>query len=351
MIVLSLEKIPMPARKNNRSRRVLKVAARKIRPYLQIIRVDHWFKNVFMLFGVLLAYFILPVGFSPGILLRLAFAFAATCLIASSNYVLNEILDAPTDRHHPVKKNRPVAVKKVRIRAAYVQWICLSAAGIGMAFTINRGFGFSGMIFWILGLLYNMPPFRTKEIPYLDVLSEALNNPVRLLLGWFTLIPNKIPPVSLLIAYWMLGSFLMALKRFAEYREIGDRKTASLYRASFAHYNADRLMLSSFFYAVIGSLFTSVFIVKYHLELIFFLPAFALYLTYYFKLALQKSSPVQNPERLFQERNFVLYTLACILLFVVMLLVHIPSLYNVFQFNESSVPPLWTVRFNAPPAS
>ncbi len=36
-----------------------------------------------------------------------------------------------------------------------------------------------------MGVLYNVKPFRTKDIAYLDVLSESINNAIRLLLGWF----------------------------------------------------------------------------------------------------------------------------------------------------------------------
>ena len=78
-----------------------------------------------------------------------------------------------------------------------------------------------------MGLAYNLPPIRTKELPYLDVLSESVNNPLRLFLGWFALIGDKFPPLSLTLAYWMVGAFFMATKRFAEYRHIDDPDTAA----------------------------------------------------------------------------------------------------------------------------
>ena len=37
----------------------------------------------------------------------------------------------------------------------------------------------------------------------------------------------EMPPFSLLISFWMIGAFLMAAKRFAEYRFIGNSATAS----------------------------------------------------------------------------------------------------------------------------
>ena len=80
-------------------------------PYLRLLRADHWFKNAFMLLGVVLALSVRPdvAGAGAGAVATLLAAFAATCIIASSNYVLNEFLDAPSDRLHPVKRHRPAA--------------------------------------------------------------------------------------------------------------------------------------------------------------------------------------------------------------------------------------------------
>ncbi len=123
-----------------------------------------------------------------------------------------------------------------------------------------------------MGLFYNVPPIRTKEIPYLDVLTESINNPLRLFLGWFVLLPHKIPPLSLTIAYWMAGAFFMGTKRFAEYRTIGDKETAVKYRSSFGYYDENRLLISIFYYAIACAFFLGIFIVRYHLELIFSVP-------------------------------------------------------------------------------
>jgi hypothetical protein len=45
-----------------------------------------------------------------------------------------------------------------------------------------------------------------------------------------------LPPASALLAYWMGGALLMAIKRYSEYRGIGDPARAALYRRSFARY-------------------------------------------------------------------------------------------------------------------
>jgi decaprenyl-phosphate phosphoribosyltransferase len=67
-------------------------------PYVQIARIDHWFKNSFMLLGVLLAAFYEPAVVAWQSIALLTTAVLATCLVASSNYVLNELLDGPRGR-------------------------------------------------------------------------------------------------------------------------------------------------------------------------------------------------------------------------------------------------------------
>lgn len=312
-------------------------------PYVQIARVDHWFKNTFMLLGVFLALFYEPTLFTWASVLRLSLAVLATCIIASSNYVLNELLDAPYDRFHPVKRYRPVPSGLVQPSFAVIEWLLLGATGLTMAYVLNPYFAASGLALWGMGVAYNVPPVRTKELPYLDVLSESVNNPLRLFLGWFALVADKLPPLSLTLAYWMVGAFFMATKRFAEYRHIGDPEVAEQYRKSFGYYTEDRLLVSMFFYATMCTLFVGVFIVRYHVELILFVPAAAGFFAYYLNLGLKDDSPVQNPEKLYKEWGFLVYMILSIVLFVLLMFTNIPALYNLFNIGPSPIAPLWTL--------
>ena len=314
-----------------------------IRPYVQIARIDHWFKNAFMLLGVLLAFFYRPELLRLESAVLLVIAFFVTCIVASSNYVLNEYLDAPYDRLHPTKRFRPAARGEVAGWLALTEWGVLGLLGIVAAFALNPSFGVAALWLWIMGCLYNIPPIRTKELPYVDVISESVNNPIRLFLGWFALVPNHLPPLSLAIAYWMAGAFFMAAKRFAEYRSIGDPERAANYRRSFRWYDANRLLVSIIFYLVACGLFSGIFLVRYRLELILCAPFVAGFFAYYMKLALQPDSPVQAPEKLYKDRGFVLYALAATVLFVALMFTEIPVLYTLFNVDAASFEPLWHV--------
>jgi 4-hydroxybenzoate polyprenyltransferase len=309
----------------------------KIWLYIQIARVDHWFKNVFMVLGVILAYFMQPELLTWSSIPTLGMALFATCMVASSNYVLNELLDGPTDRMHPEKRHRPVPSGLIRPWIAYVEWLALGMLGILIGAQVNVPFAASAAFLWIMGVLYNVPPIRTKEWPYLDVLSESINNPIRLMLGWFALNPSHFPPASLLLAYWMLGAFFMAVKRYAEYRHIGDPRMAAAYRGSFAFYTEERLLLSVVFYVAACAFFGGIFLVRYHMELILFVPLAAGVITFYLKLGLRPNSPVQHPERLYRETAFMLYLAAGTVIFVLLMFTHIPQLHDLFKSEEATL--------------
>lgn len=295
-----------------------------------------------MVLGVVVAYFARPEVLAWSSVPTLCLGLFATCMVASSNYVLNEILDGPSDRLHPEKRHRPVPSGLVLSWVGYVEWLALGVLGIFAAWHVNVPFAASAVFLWIMGVLYNVPPIRTKEWAYLDVLSESINNPIRLLLGWFALIADIIPPLALLLAYWMGGAFFMAAKRFAEYRHLGDPQTAAAYRRSFSYYTEDRLLLSLFFYATACTFFSGIFIVRYHLELIFLVPLAAGVLTYYLKIGLRQNSPVQHPQHLYRETHFMIYLLGILAVFMMLMFTKIPKLYDWFNV-EPSTAILWRI--------
>lgn len=312
------------------------------RDYLWIARPDHWFKNVFMVAGALLAWFCHAEALGYAEVLRLAVAVLAACLIASSNYVLNELLDAATDVHHPAKRARPVASGRVRRSAAIAVWLALAVLGLAVAAGINTPFLYAAIFLLVMGVLYNVPPIRTKDWPYVDVLSESVNNPVRLLLGWFAVSGHSMPPMSLVIAFWAIGAFFMATKRLAELRWLADPAVAATYRASFRYYSEEKLLLSMFFYTTTFALFLGVFIIRYHLELILIFPLVAGFICYYVRVALKKDSVAQSPELLYREKGLMLYLIVCVGAFFVLMFTDIPVLYTWFNVPASSVPALWT---------
>jgi len=299
-------------------------------PYIRIARIDHWFKNVFVLPGVLLALYESPHLLSIASFGKLLFALLCVGLVASSNYVINEILDADRDKLHPVKRNRPVPSGQVNIRLGVLEWIALAVVGLGLSAFLGMWFFATMAGLWIMGCAYNIPPVRLKDKPYADVLSESVNNPLRLLAGWFAVGMTVLPPISLVVAYWFIGAFLMTVKRLAEYRRIGDAELAAEYRSSFRYYNEERLLLCTVYYAVVFGLFFGIFIMRYRLELLLAIPLVAGFIGLYIKLGFKNDSPAQYPEKLYKERPFMLFTGLCFLVIAAMFFIDLPWLHDVF---------------------
>src|SRR4051812_39634654 len=108
--------------------------------HFRIARVDHWPKNVFVLPGIIIAAAIDPEHLQSYAILKVLVALVSVCLIASSNYTINELVDADSDRFHPVKRMRPVPSGKINIALAYAQWLALMLLGIAAAFYISGRF-------------------------------------------------------------------------------------------------------------------------------------------------------------------------------------------------------------------
>jgi len=313
--------------------------SQRLKAHLAIARLDHSIKNLFVLPGIIVPLSIYPKLLNTHLIVTLVWAFVAITLVACSNYVINEVLDAPFDRLHPTKKNRPAARGLVNIPIAYAQWILMMLAGVAIGWKISRAFAITALVLWLMGCVYNIKPLRTKDVPYLDVLTESVNNPLRMLLGWYAVAAWLVPPLSLLMCYWMIGCYFMALKRFSELREIGDRGVAGAYRASFKRYTPESLLVSVVFYASTAMLFFGAFVIRYRIELLLGFPLVALVMAIYFKLAFKQNSAVQNPEKLYREPGLMLWFAATVVVMVVLLFVRLPWLEGAFMPTVQMVQP------------
>ena len=303
--------------------------AQRMAAHLAILRLDHSVKQVFVLPGIVIAANIGRAPIDASFAARIVLGIAAATAVASSNYVLNELLDAPFDRLHPTKCNRPAASGIVHYPAAYLQWIVLALTGFLLAYAVSKALLISVLALWIMGCVYNIRPLRTKDIPYLDVLSESINNPLRFCIGWYAVTSDVLPPVSLLIAYWMLGCYFMALKRFSEYRQIGCDAAAG-YRRSFVFYTEKSLLNSVSFYAATAMLFFGAFIMRYRIELVLAFPVIAILMAVYFDLAFEEDSAVQNPEKLLWEPRLMILVSVCMVTLIVLSSVDLPWMQQLF---------------------
>ena len=302
-----------------------------IRGHLEICRFDHWIKNVFVLPGLLIALSVYPEAFNAQLIANVLIGFLAVGLIASSNYVINEILDAPFDALHPTKRHRPTPAGRVNIPIGYVQWIFLMILGLLLGLMVSKALFWVLLWLWVMGCIYNIQPLRAKDVPYIDVLVESINNPIRLLVGWYIVSPPFQIPVSLLISYWMIGAYLMAIKRFAEMKDISKNISAKQYRKSFGYYTEQNLLVSIMFYASASMLFFGAFIMRYRLELIIAFPLIAFIMAMYLNLAFKEDGSAQAPEKLWRETPLMAASFACLVLMVFLMNYSLPVFAEFFQ--------------------
>jgi len=296
-----------------------------MKKYIKIARPDHWVKNAFILPGIVIAYLLTDFNLTVSqFIVKFICGFFATCFIASANYVINEWLDAEFDQFHPTKKFRPVVSENMKFSLVMVEYVVCIIIGVVLSLFVNIPFLVVELVLLFMGVVYNVKPVRTKDVVYLDVISESVNNMLRLLLGWFILTDALLPPSSILIGYWFAGAFLMATKRFAEYRMIGDPSQAGLYRKSFKYYTEVKLLVSSFFYAMCATFFIGVFMIKYRMQYIFAMPFIFGLFCFYLAIAFKPDSAAQKPEKLYKEKSLLLYLLVLIIILLALSFVNIP---------------------------
>src|SRR5437660_1103732 len=75
-----------------------------LRPLLVGMRPRQWLKNGFVLAALVFAG---QLGNEADII-RVAWVFVVFCLASACGYLINDVLDAASDREHPLKKMRPI---------------------------------------------------------------------------------------------------------------------------------------------------------------------------------------------------------------------------------------------------
>jgi decaprenyl-phosphate phosphoribosyltransferase len=118
----------------------------------------------------------------------------------------------------------------------------------------------------------------------------------------------------------------MGVKRYSEFRFLGDKTIAGQYRRSFCFYTEESLLISSFFYALCSTFYLGVFLIKYRIELLFSLPFVAFLFTWYLHIGMKPDSAAQHPEHLYAERGFVIYVFFVVTVMTVLMFFDIPIL-------------------------
>jgi 4-hydroxybenzoate polyprenyltransferase len=289
--------------------------------YLASLRLDRWPRSTAIIVGSAAVFLVHPdwlrSALSPFLPLKIILAFILTWMVSTANYIINEITDAPFDAHHPGKKHRPLVGNQISVPLLLAGAALLAVGALGIAYRVFRlPFVFSLGALLLAGILYNVPPLRCKDIPYLDSTLESANNPIRFLIGWFVMAAG-LPPLSLLVAWWAFGNFLMVGKRVAE-KKFLTAAESSAYRMSLSRYSIGGLV---FFMSVNALLFLALFVL-FSLQMnlktfLLALPFILVYLGFFMYKSVQDRDAAEEPEKMLKNPYFALYTLFLLVVFII----------------------------------
>lgn len=223
--------------------------------WIRLLRVKDWYKNVTVLLGFILALYYTNTNITLNFFMSISLALFFTCILSSSNYILNAINDKEYDKKHPIKKNRPLPKNIIKTHHAMIAMIMLLMLSMFLSLLLgNMLVSISLFGLFIASILYNTPPIRLKDKPYADVISESINNPIRFLIGWF-IVTNIVPTILLLMLVWVLGGYLMTKKRLNEL--IDSKEMLCAYRKVFNYYTKKKLGAAMAVYIILSFLFSS----------------------------------------------------------------------------------------------
>jgi len=175
---------------------------------LKAMRPRQWVKNVFVFAALVFDRKLLDLD---AFLITLG-AFFLFCLLASSVYLINDILDRESDLNHPVKKNRPIASGKLPIPIALSVAIVLVLVSLVGAFILSKGFFAISAAYFVLNLFYTK---WLKHYPIIDVMVIAACFMLRVAAGVSVIQVQQFSP-WLYVVTTLLALYLGFGKRRAE---------------------------------------------------------------------------------------------------------------------------------------
>ena len=147
-----------------------------MRSILATLRPQQWVKNFVLLAGLIFSQNL----DKPDFILKSLAAFALFCLLSSSVYIFNDIMDVESDRKHPLKSARPIAGGRIKVSTGVFLFVVLAIASFGLSLWLNPLFALTALGYFVLNLLYSV---YLKNVVIIDVMCIALSFVIRAVAG------------------------------------------------------------------------------------------------------------------------------------------------------------------------
>lgn len=206
---------------------IFKDTTKLIKNIIISARPRQWLKNL-SLFAAVTFW---GTFFDPVIFIKVAKAVLIFCGLSSSMYLLNDIFDAPKDRLHPTKKERPIASHELSPKVAALISLLLILILLPLSFQLNKFFFVLCFSFIILQLLYTL---ILRDVIIMDAMTVATGFIFRVYAG--ALVVNT--PISAWLILSTIGlALLLAFgKRRSEKNLLKTRGIEEKTRITLEHY-------------------------------------------------------------------------------------------------------------------
>ena len=233
-----------------------------MKEYLKLMRVNHYIKNLLIF---------LPIIFNKSFLnlnklIPTIIGFVSFCLISSSIYIINDINDLEKDRKHPIKRNRPIASGKIKVKTAKVISIILLIISIiflvlgSFKYSYDIIFSVSYLIMYFgLNIIYSL---GLKKVPIIDIAILASGFLIRVLLGG--IVSDVIVSSWLYLTIISVSFYLGLAKRRNELKKHKGLKTRDVLK----FYNKDFLNNNMYIFGATSIVFYSLWAKSYEKDLI-----------------------------------------------------------------------------------
>ncbi len=179
-----------------------------LRALLKTMRPRQWTKNAFIFAAIVFD----GKLFHPVDFLRTLAGFILFCLMSSTVYIFNDLMDVKADRQHPTKKNRPIASGRLPVQLAFVIGLVLGVGTLGLAALLSPLFALVILAYLVLMMAYSK---WLKHIPIVDVFVLATGFVLRVHAGTTLIQVQRFSP-WLYVVMTLLALYLGFGKRRAE---------------------------------------------------------------------------------------------------------------------------------------
>jgi len=194
-------------------------------PYLRLLRAHQWLKNLMLFFPPFLSGALLH----PGILEKGVAPIVSFCLASSATYVFNDLIDVESDRHHPAKRERPLASGEISRGGGALFALVLLGGALFCAFRSQGGFLPFVVAYLLVNVCYSL---KLKALPIVDIFCIAAGFVLRLQAGGAAF--GVIISEWLFLSVFLLAVFLSTGKRLCE--KGGLAENAVIHRKSLEGY-------------------------------------------------------------------------------------------------------------------